>query len=245
MYYRSDFQEINSFETKLPEYLALKVTKLSVFKPDETQTCLVEDLNLELSKKKNLLIIGRSSSGKTSLMRVMANLWPKISGKFQLQSNHPYFMPQNSYFCQNEEFTLRQQIQFPDLEPDLSREEELKSLISNHGLSHLLEASENNLDVVPYKNWVKKLSPGERQTLAFLRLFYHKPEIAFLDEASSALCVEAEAKLYQESANYGIQLISCGHRPTLNDYHHVILTIGLPNNGWNLTENLNCKLAVV
>ena len=175
----------------------------------------------------------------------MANLWPKISGKFQLQSNHPYFMPQNSYFCQNEEFTLRQQIQFPDLEPDLSREEELKSLISNHGLSHLLEASENNLDVVPYKNWVKKLSPGERQTLAFLRLFYHKPEIAFLDEASSALCVEAEAKLYQESANYGIQLISCGHRPTLNDYHHVILTIGLPNNGWNLTENLNCKLAVV
>ena len=118
---------------------------MSVFKPDETQTCLVEDLNLELHEKKNLLIIGRSSSGKTSLMRVMADLWPKISGKFQLQFNQPYFMPQNSYFCQNEEFTLRQQIQFPDLEPDLSREEELKCLISNHGLAHLLEASENNL----------------------------------------------------------------------------------------------------
>ena len=108
--------------TVLPESTSLKITKLSVFKPDESDTlssCLVENLNIELGTKHNLLINGKSSSGKTSLMRVLAHLWPKTSGTFQINFN-PYFMPQNSYLCQDD-ITLRQQIIFPDIEPDMSK----------------------------------------------------------------------------------------------------------------------------
>ena len=108
--------------TVLPESTSLKITKLSVFKPDESDTlssCLVENLNIELGTKHNLLINGKSSSGKTSLMRVLAHLWPKTSGTFQINFT-PYFMPQNSYLCQDD-ITLRQQIIFPDIEPDLSK----------------------------------------------------------------------------------------------------------------------------
>ena len=112
--------------TGLPESTSLKITKLSVFKPDDevvdksdASSCLVENLNLELGTKHNLLINGKSSSGKTSLMRVLAHLWPKTSGTFQINFT-PYFMPQNSYLCQDD-ITLRQQIIFPDIEPDLSK----------------------------------------------------------------------------------------------------------------------------
>ena len=112
--------------TVLPESTSLKITKLSVFKPDDelvdesdASSCLVENLNLELETKHNLLINGKSSSGKTSLMRVLAHLWPKTSGTFQINFT-PYFMPQNSYLCQDD-ITLRQQIIFPDIEPDLSK----------------------------------------------------------------------------------------------------------------------------
>ena len=108
--------------TVLPESTSLKITKLSVFKPDESDalsSCLVENLNIELGTKHNLLINGKSSSGKTSLMRVLAHLWPKTSGTFQIYFT-PYFMPQNSYLCQDD-ITLRQQIIFPDIEPDLSK----------------------------------------------------------------------------------------------------------------------------
>ena len=112
--------------TVLPESTSLKITKLSVFKPDDevvdesdASSCLVENLNLELGAKHNLLINGKSSSGKTSLMRVLAHLWPKTSGTFQINFT-PYFMPQNSYLCQDD-ITLRQQIIFPDIEPDLSK----------------------------------------------------------------------------------------------------------------------------
>ena len=112
--------------TVLPESTSLKITKLSVFKPDDevvdesdASSCLVENLNLELGAKHNLLINGKSSSGKTSLMRVLAHLWPKTSGTFQINFT-PYFMPQISYLCQDD-ITLRQQIIFPDIEPDLSK----------------------------------------------------------------------------------------------------------------------------
>ena len=88
---------------------------------------------------------------------------------------------------------------------------------------------------MPSQEWVKKLSPGEKQTLAFLRLFYHKPQLAFLDEASSALSVTSEAQLYEECQKRGIQLVSIGHRPTLRTFHQVILNIGVDNFGkWNL-----------
>ena len=109
----------------LPDSTSLKITKMSVFKPDDEEdannapSCLIENLNMELGTKHNLLINGKSSSGKTSLMRVLAHLWPKTSGTFQINFN-PYFMPQNSYLYQDD-ITLRQQIIFPDIEPDMSK----------------------------------------------------------------------------------------------------------------------------
>jgi hypothetical protein len=107
------------------------------------------------------------------------------------------------------------------------------------GLNHLLDSTGNDLDAAPSRGWVAKLSPGEKQTLAFLRLFYHKPKLAFLDEASSALSVTSEAGLYQECTNYGIQLVSIGHRPTLRNYHQIMLKIGLPNGTWELSSIKN------
>ena len=59
--------------------------------------------------------------------------------------------------------------------------------MTEFGLSHLLEMVDSDLDSRPSDDWVKRLSPGERQTLAFIRLLYHSPQLAFLDEASSAL----------------------------------------------------------
>ena len=210
-----------------------------MFTPDGSQTCLVDNLRFNLQKNVNLLINGPSSSGKTSLMRVMANLWPRQSGTCFSKEN-PYYMPQNPYLC-FDDVTIRQQIIFPDIEPNFESDDEMKSMLTTNGLSHLLQATDGNLDGVPFKEWVKKLSPGEKQTLSFLRLIYHQPKIAFMDEASAALSVESEAKLYEDCQKKNIQLISIGHRPTLKPFHQQILHIGLGNGLWRL-ENSEPRL---
>ena len=210
-----------------------------MFTPDGSQTCLVDNLRFNLQKNVNLLINGPSSSGKTSLMRVMANLWPRQSGTCFSKEN-PYYMPQNPYLC-FDDVSIRQQIIFPDIEPNFESDDEMKSMLTTNGLSHLLQATDGNLDGVPFKEWVKKLSPGEKQTLSFLRLIYHQPKIAFMDVASAALSVESEAKLYEDCQKKNIQLISIGHRPTLKPFHQQILHIGLGNGLWRL-ENSEPRL---
>lgn len=80
------------------------------------------------------------------------------------------------------------------------------------------------------------LSPGECQRLAFIRLFYHRPSLAFLDEATSALPKDMEDKLIRMTRELGITMVTVGHRETLRKHHQWQLKIGLPDAGWELDK---------
>ena len=86
------------------------------------------------------------------------------------------------------------------------------------------------------------LSIGEQQRLAFVRALIYKPLWLFLDEASSALDEETEAKVYtllQEEAGT-TTLVSVGHRSTLNKYHQNVLYLDKENHSlyWKQTGEL-------
>ena len=69
------------------------------------------------------------------------------------------------------------------------------------------------------------LSLGEQQRVAFARLFWKKPAIAFLDEATSALDEENQRFLYGKLRESGIAFVSVGHRSTLKEFHDTLLVL--------------------
>ena len=92
-------------------------------------------------------------------------------------------------------------------------------------LNHMLDRIGTDLNKDLEWNWNDCLSPGEQQRISFVRLFYHRPLLAVLDESTSAVSLDMEKKIYEECKRLKITVISCGHRQSLREYHSKLLTI--------------------
>jgi putative ATP-binding cassette transporter len=71
----------------------------------------------------------------------------------------------------------------------------------------------------------KVLSVGERQRLAFARVFLKNPRYVLLDEATSALDHDNECALYQKVIATSMTLVSVSHHPSLVKYHSQVLEL--------------------
>ena len=103
--------------------------------------------------------------------------------------------------------------------------EQIYNLMTFLDLNHILDRIGTDINKEVDWNWNDSLSPGEQQRISFVRLFYHRPLLAVLDESTSAVSVDMEKRIYEECKRLKMTLISCGHRQTLRGYHSKVLTI--------------------
>uniref|UniRef100_A0A8C4T0G6 ATP-binding cassette, sub-family D (ALD), member 4 n=1 Tax=Erpetoichthys calabaricus TaxID=27687 RepID=A0A8C4T0G6_ERPCA len=96
-----------------PVDIAFILQKLS-YKSPCSDELLVKDLTLKIVHGTNILVVGNTGTGKTSLLRVLNKLWDCTSGSFQMLSSFgPHgilFLPQKPYFTDG---TLREQVIYP------------------------------------------------------------------------------------------------------------------------------------
>ncbi|MCW9717058.1 ABC transporter ATP-binding protein/permease [Avibacterium sp. 21-599] len=189
---------------------------LTIKRPDNQS--LIEKLNLTLPLGSRLLIQGPSGAGKTTLLRTIAGLWPYSEGKIYCPQTQALFLSQKPYLPQGR---LIDALYYPALapqEPDLSHIQEIMQQVN---LGHLSDKLEQQ------KDWTRVLSLGEQQRLAFARLFLHKPQVAFLDEATASMDEGLEEAMYQllDSILPNTTIISVGHRSTLLKHHALHLQI--------------------
>lgn len=231
--YQARLERLNGFFSsmeksktdKKPEFHTLEqgiiLQNVALFLADNRK--LIDNVNVELVQGDRLLIQGKSGCGKTSLLRLLAGLWRfdatgvvKLPPKQQMM-----FVPQRPYLPQG---TLKQAICYPKFLQDNNQEiydNELTKILQYCKLDYLSDKL-NEQD-----NWQQRLSSGELQRIAFVRMLLAKPQVLLLDEVTSALDEPTEAYLYQLLIKTLPQtlIISIGHRQTLTAFHHRVLRL--------------------
>jgi vitamin B12/bleomycin/antimicrobial peptide transport system ATP-binding/permease protein len=207
--------------TKEPEHNCqiVKLEKLNICTPSKTKT-LVEELSFELRTNQSLIIMGASGTGKSSVLRTIAGLWPGGGGTLERPAfDHLMFLPQRPYMVDG---SLRDQLLYPYPDRGVT-DDDIRTVLHHVNLSDVFHRVDDDLTHVV--DWSNILSLGEQQRVAFARLFLRKPKFAFLDEATSALDEENQGLLYLAIKDTKISFISVGHRTSLIPYHDRILTL--------------------
>jgi putative ATP-binding cassette transporter len=201
----------------------VSLTNVEVRTPDGD--LLVQPLDLHLDPGETMVITGQSGTGKTTLLRSLAQLWPYTTGHMKCPLEKTMFLSQLPYVPLG---NLRAVVSYP-AEPGTIPDEELQTALAKVALGHLVIRLNEGHD------WSKVLSPGEQQRIAFARVILHKPQAVFMDEATSALDEGLEYTLYQllrRELPHTI-VVSVSHRPTVEQHHERELEL-LGGGAWRL-----------
>ncbi|XP_050428786.1 ATP-binding cassette sub-family D member 3 [Adelges cooleyi] len=183
---------------------------------------LIEELSFEVTSGMNVLVCGPNGCGKSSLFRILGELWPMFGGSLTKPPRGKlFYIPQRPYMTLG---TLRDQVTYPHTKEEMQRRGKSDADLAMHlervQLSYLLQRDQG-WDTVA--DWMDILSGGEKQRIAMARLFYHKPQFAILDECTSAVSVDVEGSMYQYCRECGISLFTVSHRKSLWKHHDFYL----------------------
>jgi len=188
---------------------------------------LIDDLNLSLAAGEAMIITGKSGTGKTTLLRSIAQLWPYASGAVRCPqgANETLYLSQVPYIPLGDLRTVVSYPQQPGTLPDKALQDALLAV----ALPRYVDRLDEDAD------WAKVLSPGEQQRVAFARVLLTKPKVAFLDEATSALDEPLEFMIYSLIRRElpGTVLVSVTHRSTVHRHHNTHLEL-LGEGKWRL-----------
>lgn len=198
----------------LADAVALRTDGLAVDLPDGTP--LLAPMSLSLQAGDVVMLEGPSGSGKSSVFRGLAGIWPFCRGRITRSErfdSDSMFLPQRPYLPSG---SLRDALAYPAEAGVFSHEQLSRALVQAQ-----LPALVSRLD--EQANWSQSLSGGEQQRLAIARVLLRQPRWVFADEATSALDGATERRVYeallaQVRAADGA-LVSISHRESVAALH--------------------------
>jgi len=209
---------------------ALRLSDLSVTL--DNGAAVVKDAEVDIMPGERVLVAGESGTGKSTLVRAIAGLWPWGDGNVQVAAGAKMFlMPQRAYVPVG---TLRRAATYPE-SAETYDAEDVERALKRVGLGHLVSRLEEEAP------WDQTLSGGEKQRLAFARILLHRPDIIVLDEATSALDPASQDKLMELLTTEldATTIVSVGHRPELEAFHSRKIVLERRRGGARFVTDIN------
>lgn len=153
-------------------------------------------ISFELPYGKKIAIIGANGTGKSTLLKTICNIIPKLKGNITLGYNvHTAYFDQNLKFATDKTVLDEFLYKFPDF-----LNEEARTALG----SFLFKSNEVEKDL-------RVLSGGEKVRLLLCETFYSRPNLMFLDEPTNHLDIIGKEKLENALNDYPGSVLFVSH----------------------------------
>ncbi|HEY9221305.1 MAG TPA: ATP-binding cassette domain-containing protein [Lutibacter sp.] len=152
---------------------------------------VLNGFNMELFEGENLVLMGKSGSGKSVMIRCLVGLMQPDEGSLEIMGKDISKMPQKEFnelrtqlgflfqgSALYDSMTVRENLEFPMRQQNKSEEESHKLVIEALGSVGLVDA----IDLMP-----DELSGGMKRRIALARAIILKPKIIIYDEPTTGL----------------------------------------------------------
>lgn len=192
----------------------------------------LKNITIDLKSGDTLGIVGRTGSGKTTLIKQLLMYYPFGEGKLQIDGvpisdiSRSDFREKIGYVSQDNILfskTVRENILFGKQD---ATEEELQEAIKMSALDQDIENMPNGLDTLVGEKGIA-LSGGQKQRVSIARSFIKNPDILILDDALSAVDAMTESRIIEniKATRQGKTTIIITHRLSAVQHADQILVL--------------------
>ena len=183
---------------------AIALRSVSYAYPSGDGEHALEDVDVILRRNQSLAIVGRTGSGKSTLVDVLLGLLTPMSGNILVDGSpvpperrRAYrrlfgYVPQSIYLLDD---SIARNVAF-GLPDDLIDHEAVRRACRQAQIADFIEAELVDRYATRVGERGVRLSGGQRQRIGIARALYHQPQVLVFDEATSALDVHTEQQVY-------------------------------------------------
>ncbi len=169
------------------------------FKYDGKEDYALKNINLKISAKDKIAIVGDNGAGKSTLIKLLLKLYEPTSGNIYLNGINIKNLDFKDYISKISTIFQDYTIFNFTIKENIGMGKNIDENKMNHILKSLEFYQDLNLGITTlfHENGIE-LSGGESQKLAIARALYKDSPMIILDEPTSSLSPQSEAEIYNQ-----------------------------------------------